>query len=151
LSFSLDDSSIARFIGTSLETLRYEFPTAYLLLGTQLASCSLLLVIDGEPVALTFDPGGAHLRPQLYNPTIQLHTSRQTILDVIDANLTLHEAVLADAILLQGDIADLAAFHEGLLTYVRGVVRCPSFPALLDRFRYVSSPLLHRNDQANTR
>ena len=151
MSFSLDDWSIARFIGISLETLLNEFPTAYLLLCTQLASCSVLLVIDGEAVALAFDPSGAHVMPQLRNPTIQLHTNRQTILDVIDAHLTLYEAVLVDAILLQGDTEDLAAFHEGLLTYVRGAVRCPSFPALLDRFRYVSSPLLHRDDKADTR
>ncbi len=114
-----------------------------------LAPREVLLVIDGEAVVLAFDPASAHLLPGQRQPAVQLYTSRQTMLDVIDARLTLAEAVLADAIRLQGNVDDLAVFHEGLLTYVRGAVRCPSFPRLLDRFRQASPGLLHSNDQAN--
>jgi len=150
LSSSHNDSSFARFIGSSLETLSNELSTAYHLLCTQLASRSVLLVIDGETVALAFDHSGAHLLPELHNPTVQLHASRRTILDVIDARLTLYEAVLADSIVLEGNIDDLVAFHDGLLTYIQGAVRCPSFPALLDHFRYISSPLPHCEDEIIT-
>jgi hypothetical protein len=143
LSSSRDDWSFATFIGASLETLSNEFSTAYHLLYTQLASRSVLLVIDDEAVVLAFDREGAHVLPELGNPTIRLQTSRQTILDVIDARLTLLEAVLEDSIVLQGDTESLAAFHEGLLTYIQGAIRCPSFPALLDHFRYASTQLLH--------
>lgn len=99
----------------------------------------VLLFVDGEEVSLTFAPGGVYLAPQVRYPTVVLHTSRRTILDVIDARLTLNEAVLADEILLQGSPADLAVYHEGLLTYVRGAVRCPSFPSLLERFRHTTA------------
>lgn len=151
MSSSLTDGGISEFIRTSLETLRDEFPTAYLLLCTQLTFRTVLLIVDREKVVLRFDPLGAHILSQLLNPVVQLYTTRQTILDVIDARLTLYEAVLTDAILLQGAVENLAAFHEGLLTYVQGAARCPSFPALLDRFRYTATMLLHGDDEANTR
>jgi hypothetical protein len=107
-------------------------------------------VIDGETVALAFDHTRAYFLSELHNPTVQLHASRQTILDVIDARLTLYEAVIADSIVLEGDIESLAAFHDGLLIYIQGAIRCPSFPALLDHFRYASSSQLHFDGEANT-
>ena len=149
MSSSPDESSILRFIELSLETLRGEFPAAYLLLCSQLAPRTVRMMIDGEEISLAFDPRGAHLRRDAPHPTIELQTARQTILSVLDAHLTLHEAILADAILLRGDLEDLAALHEGLLTYVRGAVRCPSFPPLLDRFRYAPAGLLSRDDKAD--
>ncbi len=139
MSFSRNALSISGFIELSFEILRDEFPTAYHLLCSQLAPRTVQMFINDEVVILAFDAGFAHLRQDVRTPTLELHTTRQTILDVIDAHLAPHEAILADAILLRGAIEDLAAFYDGLLTYVHGAVRCPSFPALLDRFRYTSS------------
>jgi hypothetical protein len=150
LSSSHNDSSFARFIVSSLETLSNEFSTAYQLLCTQLASRSVLLVIDSETVALAFDHSGAYLVSELHSPMVQLHASRRTLLDVIDARLTLYEAVLADSIMLEGSIDDLAVFHDGLVTYIQGAIRCPSFPALLDQFRYASTSFPHSDDETNT-
>lgn len=150
MSSSHNDSSFAGFIGSSLETLNNELSTAYQLLCSQLASRSLLLVIDGETVALAFDQSNVYFPSELDNPTIQLHASRQTILDVIDARLTLYEAVLADSIVLAGHIDDLVAFHDGLLTYIQGAIRCPSFPALLDHFRYALTSHLCYDGDSNT-
>ena len=149
MSSSHNDSSFARFIGSSLETLRNELSTAYHLLCTQLASRSVLLVIDGETVALAFNDSEASVLAELHNPTVQLHASRRTLLDVIDARLTLYEAVLSDSIVLEGNADDLVAFHDGLLTYVQGAIRCPSFPALLDHFRYASTSPPHGDGEAN--
>ena len=57
--------------------------------------------------------------------------------------------MLTDAILLRGTTEDLAAFHDGLVTYVSGAVRCLSFPLVLDRFRYASAKLFHSNHETN--
>lgn len=126
---------IADFIAKSLSVLRDECPEAYFLMCALLAPCEVLLRIDGEPVSLAFDAAGVHLLPAPGRPRVELATTRATILDVLDARQTLHEAVVADAILLKGAPSDLAACHDALLTYVRGAVRCPSFPVLLDEFR----------------
>ena len=123
------------YIAKSLIALRQECSTAYFLMCGQLAPRRARLVIDGESVTLAFDPSGVHVLPEPIEPTAELVTSRTTILNVLDARLTLAEAVLSDAIVLKGHVDDLTAFHDGLMTYVRGAVRSPSFPRLLDRFR----------------
>jgi hypothetical protein len=147
LSSSTRDSSLTWYIATSLIALRQECPTAYFLMCSQLAPRQVRLVIDGESVMLAFDPSGVHVLPQAKEPTAELVTSHQTILDVLDARLTLTEAVLSDAIVLRGQVDDLTVFHDGLTTYVRGAVRCPTFRRLLDSFRYDAS--LARNEQDN--
>jgi hypothetical protein len=141
---------MARFVEESLATLRHECPTAYVQLCTLLKPREVLMLIDSETITLTFDHMRVHILPQLRRPTLSLQTTRQTILDVVDDRLRINEAVLVDAILLQGDVDDLALFYEGLLTYVRGAIRCPTFPALLERFRQGKSGLLHRDDEADT-
>ena len=93
-----------------------------------------------------FDPSGVHVLPEAKEPTAELVTSRNTILSILDARLTLAEAVLSDAIVLKGHVDDLIAFHDGLMTYVRGAVRSPSFPRLLDHFRYDASSARNERD-----
>jgi hypothetical protein len=93
-----------------------------------------------------FDPSGVHVLPEAKEPTAELVTSRNTILNILDARLTLAEAVLSDAIVLKRHVDDLIAFHDGLMTYVRGAVRSPSFPRLLDRFRYDASSARNERD-----
>ncbi len=141
LNSSRREAGIRRYIKESLRLLRAECPDAYFLMCGQLAPRCVLLRIEGEAVLLGFDPAGVHVLAARHAgaahlPAVELTTTRQTILDVIDARLTLAEAVLSDAILLKGHVDDLAIFHEGLITYLRGAVRCPSFPPLLDSFRY---------------
>ena len=136
MNSSRPESSFKWFIAASLQALRAECPGAFGLLCVQLAPRRVRLTIEGEKVTLAFDSSQVRVLARARNATVQLETTRQTILDVIDARLTLEEAVLADLILLKGRTEDLSAFHAGLVTYVRGGVRCPSFPRLLDRFRY---------------
>jgi ubiquinone biosynthesis protein UbiJ len=133
LNFSPADTRT--FIETSLRTLRREFPAAYDLLCAQLTPLEIHLLIEDEsiPLRFRFDQAIILLAPE--QPDAELRTTRQTILDVIDARLTLDEAILTDAIRLQGEVEVLQRFHDALITYVSGAVRCPSFPELLTRFR----------------
>jgi hypothetical protein len=126
---------MATYIDQSLAILRRECPLAYLELCGRLASATIELRIDGDPVRLAFRPGSVERRTELPDPDVRLRTTRRTILAVLDARLTLEEAVRGGAVLLRGSSQDLTRFNDALLDYVRGAVRCPSFPALLDRFR----------------
>ena len=129
------EPSSPAFILDSLETLRREYPYVYDRMCAALAPRSLRLTIDGQSLPLRFEPG-RHLSPdQLPEPDVRLATSRQTILEVIDARYSLEQAVDLGLIDLAGTTTDLSAFHDALLMYVRGAVRCPSFPALLERYR----------------
>jgi hypothetical protein len=134
-SSSLEVGSLSWFIRQSFLILQGEFPQAYFLLCAQLAGREVLLVVGGEPVSLAFDIQRARFLDHPSDPDVRLETSHGVILAVIDAQLTLESAVLNGDILLQGTTQDLSLFHEGLLTYIRGGVRCPSFPLLLEQFR----------------
>jgi hypothetical protein len=127
---------MAAYVDLSLAVLRRECPTAYLELCSRLAFATVELRIDDEWVRLAFLPRAAELRQELADPDVRLQTTRTTILEVLDAKLTLDQAVRAGAVLLWGSSRDLARCNDALLDYVRGAVRCPSLPALLDRFRY---------------
>lgn len=143
MSFLPDDPTIAALIEASLRALQVECPPAYAQLCALMAGREVLLWIDDERAVIVFDGGEARVVPEARAPCIWMRTSRQAILDLIDARLTLSEAVLDGAIALQGRVEDLALFHEGFLTYLRGAVRAPSFPALLDRFRRAPARLGH--------
>jgi hypothetical protein len=135
LSSSPDEEGIGGLITTSLSTMRDECPEAYGLICRLLASREVLMLIDGETVVLTFHPDEVQVLHQPRSPHVELRTSRQTLLDLIDARLTLDQAVWTDAMVVRGDVQEVGLFHEAWLNYVRGAVRCPSFPALLERFR----------------
>jgi hypothetical protein len=127
---------MAAYVDRSLAILRRECPTAYLAVCGRLAFATVELRVDHELVRLAFRPRVAELRQELADPDVRLQTTRATILEVLDAKVTLEQAVRSGAVLLWGSSHDLARCNDALLDYVRGAVRCPSLPALLDRFRY---------------
>ncbi len=135
MNSSPDLATAGAFVRTSLALLRQEYGDVYFLLCRRLAPRALLLVIDGEEIPLRFTPFEIEFPAALPRPRVRCQTSSGAILDVIDARLTLNEAVAAGRLILVGDTADLSLFHDGLIDYVRGMVRAPSAPFLLERFR----------------
>lgn len=135
LSSSGAEAPIRAFVEASLASLRGEFPQAYFLMCRALAGRTVLLSIDGEEIPLAFEPRTARVAPKLPQADVRVRTTREAILDVLDDRLSLEGAVESGRLELWGAIEDLERFHDALLVYVGGAVRCPSFPALLDRFR----------------
>ena len=64
-----------------------------------------------------------------------LRTTRREIVALAEAERSLVSSVLLGETVLRGRVEDLAAFHDGLLEFLRGAVRSPSFPGLMDAFR----------------
>ena len=52
-----------------------------------------------------------------------------------DGELTIMGAVLAEELEVKAAVDDLLRLERSVNCYLRGAVRCPSFPALLDQFR----------------
>jgi hypothetical protein len=125
---------MADFIGESLTVLQQECNPAYVALCQTLSPRQLELVIDGETVLVAFFPDQILLPARLEKPVLWVQTSRQTILDLIYARQTLSQAVTHDTLSLRGAVNDVVAFYEGFLLYVKGAVRCPTFPLLLEKF-----------------
>jgi hypothetical protein len=135
VSFSAPDWGFGDFLWESFAALRAELPGAYATFSSRLAPRTVALCVDGESVSLRFAPRAVERAEARAPADIEAVTSKAAILAVVDADATLVEAILDDRLILRGHCDDLLAFHDGLLTYVHGAVRAPSFPRLLRAFR----------------
>lgn len=115
--------------------MRREVPAAYECMCEALAPREVRLHVDGENVAVAFTDAGAAMLPSPSRPSVELQTTGAAILDLIGARETLASAVLADRLVLRGALGDVLAMHDGVVAYLHGAVRAPSFPALLRRYR----------------
>ena len=140
-SSSAPELSFAHFLGRSLDALAEELPAIYAEMCRTLAPRAVRIALDGEVVTVACTPERATLLDvhgaldSLDAPAVDVRTSRAAIVALIDARSTLVESVVADRVELRGKLDDLVAFHDGLVVYLHGAVRAPSFPALLLLFR----------------
>ena len=137
MSFLPEDDSFQNFLETSLQLMRRECAPAYQVLCELLAPRQVAIAVDREEVVLAFTTErAAMLPPAAAQPALRLQMKRETILDLTDGKFTLQEAILDGVVTVQGDLKELVLFHEGWLAYMRGAIRCPSLPDLLERYRY---------------
>jgi hypothetical protein len=119
----------------SLIVLERERPDVATRLAATLALLPVTIAVDDERLGLRSD--GMRLRvgePDLHAP-VTVTTGRATILALVDGDVALVDAVLADDVLQIGQADDLARFQDALWLYLQGAVRAPSFPELLRAFR----------------
>lgn len=134
MSSSPNGAELAAYARTAFDVLRRECPAAFLSVCRRLAPRMIALEVDGETVLLAFHPETVDVVPTLDHPDVRLSATSEAIVSVLNAGSTLEEAVWTDAIVLRGGAEDLARFHDALLDFIRGAVRCPSFPGR-DDFR----------------
>jgi len=141
LNFLHDSDSNTSFIETSLTTLRAECYPAYQAMCGLMAGRSVILTIGAETMQLVVGPDEVDItHPNQRNDSHpHLSTSAQTILDLADGKTTILSALLSGSLDLKGSLQEIARIYEALMAYLRGAVRCPSFPQLLDNFREVQS------------
>jgi hypothetical protein len=125
----------ADFLDDSFAALRDEVPEIHAEMCRRLAPREVGLVVDHEVVAIAFTRDDAVFLSERRRPVVDVRTTGRAILDLIDARSTLRESVLDERLELRGGPDDLLAFHEGLMAYLHGGVRAPSFPRLLRAFR----------------
>jgi hypothetical protein len=92
---------------------------------------SLVARVDGEDTNLLFSEDGVVCDARIAEPTVLLETNRPTILDLVRGRASVHEVVISNRWVIFGAVTDIRRFHETLQWYLRGGVRCPSFPSLL--------------------
>lgn len=137
-SSSAPEGAFGRFVSRGLGALRAELPWAYRRMADALCGRDVLLTVSGEDVPITAAGGEVTTHPappEHFAPRVTLRTERAVVARLADAELTVVDAVVSGAVTLRGDVDDLVAFHEGLMAFLHGAVRSPSFPALLDEFR----------------
>jgi hypothetical protein len=126
---------VSSLLRRSVQQLADEVPDSYRLLVEELGPMVVELDVDGEVFSLR---GGDRL--QVSDGAAQMAgarivTSRVTILDLVDANMGLGEAVEAGTVCVHGSLDDVQRAHDSLLAYVHATVRASTQPGLLAELR----------------
>lgn len=123
------------WVDRGLRALQAELPWAYARMASALGAREVAITVDGEAAVVESDGVTVRLRDEPRAPSVTLRTSRREIVALAEAERSLVDSVLLGETVLRGRVEDLSAFHDGLLEFLRGAVRSPSFPALMDAFR----------------
>ncbi len=134
---SATEGPVAALLDESLGMLAREQPALHARMCAQLQHRAVEVRVDAERFFLCVTPDAARVDTAARPSDARIHTGRRAIADVLGARVSLAEAVLADRVELIAPLDTLLVLHEGLVTYVHGAVRCPSFPALLARLQAV--------------
>jgi len=130
----------ATFLDHSMTVLAAEKPAVHARLCVLLYDREARLEVDHEHIGIAFPDGAFRLVDTVAHPFIELRSSRATVLDVVGGRSTLDDAVWADRLWLRGHLDDLVLFHDALVLYLQGAVRCPSFPWLLECYQDARIP-----------
>jgi hypothetical protein len=126
---------VSSLLRRSVEHLADEVPDSYRLTLDALGPLVVALDVDDEHFSLT---GGRQLVVADGEPTsanVRITTSRATVLDVLDANVGLQDAVDASTVGVRGSLDDVLRVHDTLRAYVHAAVRAPTQAGLLDALR----------------
>ena len=134
-SSSSATETVAGLLDESFRVLADELPEAHARMAAALGGRAVRLRVDDEDFTVRFDGGVARVDAAPGPADIEIGTTKAVIDDVLEARRTLADAVLADAVTAVAPLPVLVEAHRGLLAYVHGAVRSPSFPRLLERFR----------------
>jgi len=123
-------------VASALAALAREAPGHYARLAELLARTPLQLELDGPPFVLRFAGGAHRLEPRAAGGAgTVVRSDAATILAVLEGELELVDAALADRLFLRGSVEALSRFESALGVFADGAVRCASTPALLDELR----------------
>jgi hypothetical protein len=130
---------VAGLFRRSLRQLAVEVPASYRHLVDTLGSLVVEISItggDGEVFALGADQTRLAVRDGAAESAgARVRTSRAAILDVLDAKLSLVEAVESGRLEVRGSLDDVLRAYDTLIAYGHAAVRAPSVPDLLCALR----------------
>ena len=123
------------FVRDSILVLEREAPAFYASFAAALRGRRLLVSGDGDPFTLAFSTRAVEFVRSDGSAELCLRVDRPTILALVEADLALEDALRLDRLMVRGNLENVVDLFDGLSVYLRGAVRCPSFPALLSAFR----------------
>ncbi|MGA9376385.1 MAG: SCP-2 sterol transfer family protein [Mycobacterium sp.] len=126
---------ISSLLRQSVGHLADEVPDSYRVVLDTIGPLVVGLDIDGERFSLR---GGRRLTVTSgadESAGARVVATRGTVLDVLDAAVTLNRAVQTGALTVHGTLDDILRAHDTLRAYVHAAVRAPSQPGLLAALR----------------
>lgn len=140
----MTETTTRALLEESFAVLACEMPAAWERFCKSLEGCVVVLCVEDERFAVRFSGRSAKVTLVFELPDATVETTHDTILAVLDAELSLHEALMDDRLRVTASLPLILQLYDAVIAYVHGGVRCASFPSLLDRFRRMGS---HRRDR----
>jgi hypothetical protein len=123
--------SVATLFRRSLHHIACDVPASYHYAAGELGALVVEVDVDGELFTVC---GGSRLdvvEGGAAGAGVRIATSRRTVVDVVDAELTLGAAVQADRVIVRGSMDDVLRAHDALIAYAHAAVRAPAVPGLM--------------------
>jgi hypothetical protein len=136
---SAADAPARRLLRAALDTLGREAPAHHDLLCGTLAALPVDLDIDRDAFSVRVADGALSVAAPTDPPRVTLRTDLATAHALLDAQLTVLDAVRRGWLDVRGRAGDLAVAAEALSMFLHGLVRCPSGGALLRDLRAQAS------------
>ncbi|TRW84750.1 SCP-2 sterol transfer family protein [Mycolicibacterium sp. 018/SC-01/001] len=125
---------VSSLLRRSIDHLATEVPASHRAVVDALGPLVVLLAVDDERFSLS--GGGDELTVgEETSAHVHIRTTRTTILEVVDANVLLADAIEQGAVDVLGDVDDVVRAHDTLVAFVHAAVRDPGQAHLLDGLR----------------
>jgi hypothetical protein len=119
----------------SLAQIARSSPAGYARLAERMGTDRVRIDVDGTPARLCFSRGRHALARDGSEADLELRTDGAGVLALVDAELSLLDAVLADRLFVRGGVEAVARFESALVAYLEAAVRTPGLPELLGEYR----------------
>ncbi len=125
---------VSSLLRRSVEHLAEAVPASYRLMVDALGSLVVALEVDGERFSLI---GGDRLTvTDVSVPAdVSIGTSRPVIVAVLDAEVSLQDAIDVGTVNVRGSLNDVVRTHDTLRAYVHAAARAPAQAELIDALR----------------
>jgi SCP-2 sterol transfer family len=123
------------FLASALAALAREVPAAYQGVTAALDGVALRVEIGRSPCVLRFASGAHRFAAADERADAEVASDPGTLLDLIDARISLPTALREDRLWLRGPLETLVRFDRALALFFAGALRGKSFPALLEDLR----------------
>jgi hypothetical protein len=127
--------SVASLLRRSLDHVASDVPASYSHLLDELGPLVVAMDVDGELFSIR---GGSRLDVTDGTDRVagaRVVTSRRAVIGVLDAEMSLSEAVDAEHVAVLGSLDDVVRAYDALLAYAHAAVRAPSVPGLVAALR----------------
>ena len=126
---------LSELLDDAFATLARESPVHARLLRERLGGCRIAFTVDGDRMTTRGDARLPAPDPTTDHPDLHVDTDARTVLALLDDRITLLDAIRTGALRARGPRDAVTRAEAAMRVFIHGLVRCPSAPELLRRFR----------------
>jgi hypothetical protein len=123
------------FLQESLSELERTEPDVDRALREALGSLRARLTTEGASLVISSDVTGWRISEDMPATDVDVAFDDQIIIDLIEGELTLNDAISRERLRISGSVDKVANFHDALLVYLEGLIRARGTPEILRRYR----------------